>query len=274
MALSLRSNLIANQVASSLSHTQTAIQDVLSRIATGRRVVSARDDAAGSAVAINLSVRARSGLQAVRNSNDAVSVLATAVGAAAEVEHILQRMRELAVQSASETLATTERAYVFNEFDKLEDEFSRISQTTEFNGQALTDGTTSSLTVQVGITGGTSSEISVILPDLAGFHGMITTADVSSASNAQTAIDTVDTVHDLLNAVRARMGAQVNRLESARTYQVAHAAELTGAVSRIEDADMAHETAKLASLQVRQRAGVAALAQARQMHRSIISLLG
>jgi len=274
MAISLNTNSIAAVATRALQATQSALSKVMGRVSTGLRINSAADDAAGSAVAMNLSVKARASRQAVRNANDGLSVLNTTEGAISEFSSLLQRMREIAVQGGSDTLGTTERTYLANEFDQLESELTRISEATEFNGIALADGTNTSLTVQVGISSGTESEISITLPDLAGLVGMISTADLSSSSNAQTAIDTVDTVADLTNAMRASVGSKTNRLESAIATQVAYGTALESAASRIQDADYAHETAELTKLQVRQQAGIAALAQANNLNRAVISLLG
>jgi flagellin len=273
MAISLNTNSIASAASRALSATQSALGRVLHRVSSGFRIASAADDAAGSAVATNLSVQARSSAQAVRNSNDGISVIATAESAVKEWSSLLDRARELAVQASSDTLATTERTYASYEFDKIEEELQRISESTEFNGIKLTDGTSSSLTVQVGITSGTESEIQIALPDLGGLHAMLTTSDLSSSTNAQVAIDTVDTVRDLMNSMRARLGSRQNRIESAIRSQTAYGYELQAAASRIQDADYARETAEMTLLQVRQQAGVAALAQANGLSRSVIDLL-
>jgi flagellin len=254
--------------------TQTALTKVLGRVSSGLRIVTAADDAAGSAVATNLLVKARASRQAVRNANNGLSLLGTAEGAVAEFGNLLDRMRELAVQGGSETLAATERTYLSNEFDKLEQELERISQATEFNGIKLTDGSTTSLNVQVGISSGTESKIAITLPDLASLVALVATSDLSTASNSQTTIDTVDTAYDLMNFMRSRVGSKMNRLEAAISNQIAYGTALQSAASRIQDADYARETAEMAMLQVRQKAGVAALVQANKLNRSIISLLG
>jgi flagellin len=270
----LRNNPVVSTAARALRATQVAFANVLDRVSSGRRVVSSGDDAAGLAVATNLSIAATSSRQAIRNSNDGISVLHTSESAVAEYESILQRMRELAVQSSSGTLAATERTYVSREFDALESELQRIFESTEFNGIKLTDGTNSSLTVQVGIGGGTESEIVITLPDLAAVYTFIATTDLSSATNSQTTIGTVDTAHDLLNAFRSRIGTGEHRLSSAIANQTAYAFALDSAASQIVDADMAMETAAMTKYQVMQQAGIAALAQAGGMNRAVISLLG
>ena len=275
MALTVNTNMSAIGAANTLNRTQNALSSTLARISSGMRVTKAADDAAGSAVATNLSTLARSGRQAIRNANDGVSVIQTAEAATKEVLNILDRMRELAVQSSSETLDDGERSYIDSEYDQLAEEIERIAQATEFNDIALTDGTSTSLTVQVGVDGGTESEIDITLGDLqATALGVdTTTIDLSSDTTSQTAIGLIDTAIDSANSIRADYGAVQNRLGSAMSNMTAYVENLTAAASQIMDADYAHETAEMTKLQVMQQAGVAALAQARSMNTSVVSLL-
>jgi len=150
MSLTVNTNLASIRAANALNKTQGSLSLTLARISSGTRVTRAADDAAGSAVAMNLNTTARSGRQAMRNANDGISIIQTAEGATKEVLNILDRMRELAVQSASETLEDGERTYIDNEFHQLSDEIERIAQATEFNDLKLCDGDKTSLTVQVG----------------------------------------------------------------------------------------------------------------------------
>jgi len=276
MSLTVNTNLSALSAANALNNTQGNLSSTLSRISSGLRVTKAADDAAGSAVAMNLATQARSGRQAIRNSNDGISVIQTAEAATKEVLNILDRMRELAVQSASETLENDERAYIDSEFDDLSNEIERIAQATEFNDLALSDGTKTSLTVQVGVTSGTESEVDITLGDLTASTLGVATGDIDldTATTAQAAIDTIDTAIDSVNSIRSDFGATQNRLDSAIANMTAYVESLTAAASQIMDADYAHETAEMTRLQVMQQAGVAALAQARGINQSVISLLG
>jgi flagellin len=251
------------------------LSNTLARISTGLRVTKAADDAAGIAVATNLSTQARSGRQAIRNSNDGVSVIQTAEAASSEVLNILDRMRELAVQSSSETLDNGERSYIDDEFEQLSAEVERIAQATEFNDIKLANGDKSSLTVQVGVTSGTESEVSITLGNLTTSSLGVETGDIdlTLATASQTAIDTIDTAIDSVNSIRADYGAVQNRLDSAMSNMSTYVESLTGAASQIMDADYAHETAEMTRLQVMQQAGVAALGQARGMNQSVLSLL-
>jgi flagellin len=278
MALTVNTNMSALGAANALNSTQGALSQTLARVSSGLRVTRAADDAAGSAVAANLSTKARSGNQAMRNANDGISVIQTAEAATKEVVSILDRMRELAVQSGSETLDDGERAYIDSEYDQLADEIERIAQATEFNDIALSDGTNTTLTVQVGISAGTASQIDITLGDLQATSLGVDTGtsgvDLSSATTAQSAISTIDTALDSVNSIRASYGATQNRLESSVNNMSAYVESLTAAKSRIMDADYAHETAEMTRLQVMQQAGVAALGQARSMNTSVIGLLG
>jgi len=278
MALTVNTNVTALSAANTLNSTQGALSQTLARVSSGLRVTRAADDAAGSAVAANLSTKARSGMQAIRNANDGISVIQTAEAATKEVVSILDRMRELAVQSSSETLDDGERAYIDTEFEELSAEVERIAQSTEFNDINLSNGDNTTLSVQVGISGAATSQIDITLGNLEAEELGVDTGssgvDLSSATSAQSAIATIDTALDSVNSMRADLGASQNRLESSVNNMTAYVESLMSASSRIVDADYAHETAEMTRLQVMQQAGVAALGQARSMNTSVISLLG
>ncbi len=275
MALTVNTNVSAMRAAAALTRTQGSLSHTLERVSTGLRVTKAADDAAGSAVAMNLSTQARSGRQAIRNANDGISVIQTAESATKEVLNILDRMRELAVQSASETLDNGERDYIDDEFEALSAEVQRIAKATEFNDLNLADGTKSSLTVQVGVSSGTESEVAITLGDLTSSSlGVTTTAiDLTLATAAQSAIDTIDTAIDSVNSIRADYGSVQNRLDSSIGNMTTYVESLSAASSQILDADYAHETSEMTRLQVMQQAGVAALAQAKGLNQSVVSLL-
>jgi len=275
VALTVNTNTSAASAANTLNNTQGALSQTLARVSSGLRITKAADDAAGSAVAQNLSTRASSGRQAIRNSNDGISVIQTAESATKEVLGILDRMRELAVQSSSETLESGERAYVDAEFDQLRSEVDRIASSTEFNDIALGDGTNTALVVQVGVDNAASSRISISLGDISvSGVGMTGSAiDLSKVSTAKSAIGTIDTAMDSVNKIRSDYGAVQNRLTSAINNTTSYVEALDTAASQIRDADYAHETAEMTRLQVMQQAGVAALGQARGMNQSVLSLL-
>jgi flagellin len=275
MALTVNTNLAAMRASNALNKTQAALSHTLAKISSGLRVTKAADDAAGSAVASNLHTVARSGKQAIRNSNDGISIIQTAEGATKEVLNILDRMRELAVQSASETLANDERGYIDEEFEQLSAEVERISAATEFNDLKLADGTNTTLSVQVGVTSGSESQLLITLGDLSVSNLKVdtTTISLSLATSARSAIDTIDTAIDSVNSIRAGYGAVQNRIDSAIANMVTYVESLSAAESQIMDTDYAQETAEMTRLQVMQQAGTAALAQARTINQSVISLL-
>jgi flagellin len=275
MALTVNTNMAAMKASNTLNNTQGALSSTLARVSSGLRVTKAADDAAGQAVATNLSTQARSGRQAIRNANDGISVIQTAEAASKEVISILDRMRELAVQSSSETLEDDERAYIDSEFHQLSDEVERIAQSTEFNDIALAEGTNSALDVQVGVDASSNSRVSISLGNLTASNLSVETSDIdlTAASTAQTAITAIDTAIDSVNSIRASYGAVQNRLESSINNMSAYVESLSSAASQIQDADYAHETAEMTRLQVMQQAGVAALGQARGMNQSVLALL-
>ena len=275
MALTVNTNTSAMRAANTLNNTQGALSQTLARVSSGMRITRAADDAAGSAVATNLSTQANSGRQAMRNANDGISVIQTAESASKEVIGILDRMRELAVQSSSETLEDGERAYIDSEFHQLSDEVERIAQVTEFNDIALANGDNATLDVQVGIDASSNSRVAITLGNLEVSNLSVGTGgiDLTSAGGAQTAITTIDAAIDSVNSMRASYGAVQNRLESSINNMSSYVEALSGAASQIQDADYAHETAEMTRLQVMQQAGVAALGQARGMNASVLSLL-
>ena len=274
MALTVNTNMSALSAANTLNNTQGALSQTLARVSSGMRITRAADDAAGAAVAQNLSTQARSGRQAIRNANDGISVIQTAESSTKEVLSILDRMRELAVQSSSDTLADGERAYIKTETTALISEMSRIAESSEFNGISLSNGSNASLTVQVGVDGSSDSQVAITLGDVTATALSVDALTLSTAANARTAIGTIDTAIDSVNTIRASYGAAHNRLESSVNNMSAYVEALSGAASQIQDADYAHETAELTRLQVMQQAGVAALGQARSMNSSVIGLLG
>ena len=275
MALTVNTNMAAMRASNTLNNTQGALSSTLARVSSGLRVTKAADDAAGQAVATNLSTQARSGKQAIRNANDGISVIQTAEAASKEVINILDRMRELAVQSSSETLEDSERAYIDAEFHQLSDEVERIAVSTEFNDIALGDGTNTKLDVQVGVDASSNSRVGITLGNLKTTNLSVQTTDIdlTKASSAQSAITEIDEAIDSVNSIRASYGSVQNRLESSINNMSAYVESLSSAASQIQDADYAHETAEMTRLQVMQQAGVAALGQARGMNQSVLSLL-
>jgi len=275
MSMTVRTNVASMMAAGSLGRTNKALTQSLSRISSGLRISSAADDAAGLGVATNLETSVVSTRQAMRNTNDGISIIQTAEGAANEVTDILQRMRELAVQSASETLDDDERSYINDEFTELSEEVSRIANVTEFNGVSLANNTSTSLDVQVGIQNASTSRITIDLGDLRATSLGVATSNVSLANvtSAQEALDNIDTAIDSVNSYRSDFGSVQNRLDSALNNSQVYMEALSSAQSSIMDADFAEETSTLTKLQIMQQAGVASLSQAKNINQSVISLL-
>ena len=278
MGLTVNTNIASLSAISNLNNVQGMLQKSLSRISSGVRITRAGDDAAGLGVAENLNASSRSVTMAMRNTNDGISVIQTAEGAAAEIGNILKRMRELAVQSASETLENQERTYVNDEFAALGSEIDRIAEVTEFNGVPLANaGVVAALSVQVGIDGTANSRIDIGLfnlrSDSANMAVDTGSMDLLTAANAQTALAGIDTAIDFINTVRSGFGATQNRLEAAYRQADNYYLNLTDAESRIRDTDFAYESAEMSKYQIMQQSGVAVLAQAKGMMASASQLI-
>jgi flagellin len=211
----------------------------------------------------------------MRNTNDGISVIQTAEGAADEVVNIVKRMRELAVQSSSETLNDDERAYIQEEYEALTSEVDRIAQSTEFNGLSLSNGGTTQLDVQVGVKNTAHDRIAIDLGDMRGtVLGVdVLSIDMSTATTAQSAIDTLDTALDTVNGYRSDFGATQNRLDNAMSNLETYSQTLASAESQIRDADFAFETAEMAKQQIMQQAGISILSQANTVNQGVLSLL-
>ena len=279
MGLTVNTNIASLNAISNLNRTQGHLNKSLARISAGVRITTAADDAAGLGVAENLAAQTRSLKMAQRNTNDGISVVQTAEGAAAEIGNILKRMRELAVQSSSETLENQERTYVNDEFAALGSEIDRIAEVTEFNGVPLANaGVAAALSVQVGVDGTANSRIDVALFNLRSDAATMAvdtgSMDLLTAANAQTALAGIDTAIDFINTVRSSFGAVQNRLESAFRQTDNYHLNLKDSESRIRDTDYAMESANMSKYQIMQQAGVAVLAQAKTMHASAAQLIG
>ena len=284
MALVVRTNMASLNSLNSLNRTNRALSDTFGRISSGLRINKAGDDAAGLAVAENLDAAVRSLTMAKRNVNDGLGVVQIAEGATNEVANILKRMRELAIQSSSETLASTERAYVDTEFDQLREEIDRIANVTEFNGVGLTRGTAvnassvtglSSIGVQVGMYNTTDDRITLSLGDLQQATGLgLGSLDLGGVASAQAAITTLDTALNSVNTYRSTYGSLQNRLESTVRSLETYSENLKAAESQIRDADFAHEAAEMSKQQIMQQAGTAILGQANQINQGAVRLLG
>lgn len=273
--LTVNTNMSSANALNKLTQTTKKLSTSFERISSGFRINKAADDAAGLGMAENLDAASRGLRQAMRNANDGVSVLEVAEGATGEVANIIKRMRELAVQSSSETLDNAERAYIDDEFTELSSEVERIALVTEFNGVSLTQGgAVTQIDVQVGVKDSANDRITLTLGDLRATALGIDTISLATAGGAQTALTDLDTALDTVNGYRSKMGASQNRLESAMRNLGTYSESIQGAESRIRDADYAYETAQMSKYQIMQQAGVAVLGQANQLGQSALRLIG
>lgn len=275
MAITVKTNTTATNALKDLNQTSRSLSRSFERISSGQRIARAADDAAGLGVAENLRRTSASAAVAQRNTNDGMSFIAVAEGASSEVGNLLVRMRELAVQGASETLDDDERAYVQSEFVALSTEVDRIAEVTEFNGQALTNGTLTDVNVQVGVNATANDQIAITLGDLTtATLGVDTGAvDMSTAGGASLALASIDTAIETVSSYRASYGATENRLSSALNNLETFEQTTKEAESRIRDADFGAETATLSQNQILQQAGVSVLSQAKSINQSALSLL-
>ena len=243
------------------------------RLSSGLRITRAADDAAGLGLSETLRAHIRSINQAVRNSSDGISLTQIADGAAATIGNLMGRLRELASQSASGTVGATERSYIDQEFVALRSEIDRIAQVTEFNGQALTSGSTISFTMQVGFKSGSGNTLTMDLNQLTISALGISSVNVSTANNAQSALSNIDSAISAVATARAEYGSLQNRFEATIANLEISSENLTAAESRIRDADIAYETSQFTKNQVLVQTGIAVLAQANTLPQQALALL-
>lgn len=248
------------------------LQQAMQRLSTGSRINSSKDDAAGIAIASSMTSSIRGMNQGIRNANDGMAMSQTADGALNEVTNMLQRVRELAVQSASGTYSDADRTNLQTEVTALTGQITSILSNTKFNDVALFDGTagtSGSVTIQTGSTSADTVDISFGKLDLSA----ATAVNLSSASGATSALGTIDTALTTVNTARASFGAASSQLQSAVNNLTNNVENLTQARSGIQDADFSSETANLAKAQILSQASTAMLAQANQSQQSVLSLL-
>jgi flagellin len=273
MGLRVNTNVASLNAQRNLANTTERLNRSFDRLSSGLRITRAADDAAGLAISERFRADVRSLQQAQRNANDGISLLQIAEGALNESSSILIRMRELSIQSANGTLGSSERATLDQEFQALISEIDRVAAVTEFNGTALLDGSTTTVTFQVGSNNTANDRISVGGVDATATGLTLGAADITTAANAQTALDTIDAAIDTLTSLRADFGTAQNRLESTIRSIAVSVENSAAAESRIRDVDVAAETATLTRNQVLQQAGVSVLAQANVSSSLALALL-
>ena len=287
----VNTNVNASIAQNALVRNERQMNTAMERLSTGQRINAASDDAAGLAISSRMTSQIRGLDVGIRNANDAISMISTADGALIEVTNMLQRMRELALQSANGTTTSADRNYLSSEYEKLLAEIDRISENTQWNGGDILDGTANgtsgTVKFQVGANGGqtiavnfgnftngTVASVSGVMHELttsaANIQATTAASAVTTGANAVTKLDTAITS---VNSQRATFGAAINQL----TYAVDNLANVKvnaeAARSRVLDTDYAKETSELARTQIIQQAGTAMLAQANQLPSTVLSLL-
>ena len=258
-----------------------ALSAAMQQLSTGRRINSAKDDAAGLAVSEIMSAQVRGLNQAVRNANDGVSLLQTAEGAMIEQTNMLQRMRELAVQGSNDTITDTQKGYLNSEFTQLRSEIDRIASQTKWNGATLLAGGTQLGNATAGtysfMVGSNSTYIQVTVANMASTSGAnlsaVSGSGVSTAATAVAAIDSIDTALSAIASQRATIGAGISRLTYAVDNLTNISQNLSESRSRILDTDYAAASSELARTQIIQQASTAMLAQANQQPQIVLALL-
>ena len=275
----INTNIMSLNAQRNLSATQSALATSVQRLSTGLRVNSAKDDAAGLAIAERMNTQVRGMNVAIRNANDAISLSQTAEGTLSKINDMGQRMRELAVQAANATNNDSDRASLNQEYQALAEEVKRNLAGASFNGTKLFAGA-AALTFQVGANAATTDQITINTENLAGDAKFIAVIGnnnkpdgIATVTAASAALGKLDDMLALVNSKRAEFGATQNRFEAViQTLQVS-AENQTAARSRIMDADFASETATLTRSQVLQQAGTAMLSQANSLPNNVLSLL-
>ena len=272
MPLYIQTNVASSVAQNSLARTQNMLSSNFSKLSSGFRINSAADDAAGLGIAKSFESQVRSLSVAERNANDGISMAQTADGVSEQTHNILVRMRELAVQGSNGTLNSNDSQNLNTEFTALRSEIDRIANVTTFNGTAVVDAY-STVTFQVGINNSADNQISVSFGG-ANVSGLgLSGLAVSTASDAQGAITTIDSAIQTLSQVRARFGTAINRLQGAVSNLQGMQTNMSASLSRIRDVDIAAETSSLARNQVLSQAGASVLSQANQSPQLALSLL-
>lgn len=264
-------NVTAMRAAYASTKAEMGLSQAIDRLSSGKRINSASDDAAGLAIATRMTSQIRGLNAAIRNSNDGISLAQTAEGGMNEITNMLQRMRELAVQSANGTLAAGDRTNLQAEVTELLAQVGDVATRTNFNGVALLDGTNASVDIQTGTSAGET--VTVTLTDVDATALGVNAIDISTAAGAGTALTALDTALNTITTAQATLGAAQNRLEATVSSLNNRVTNLSESRSRIEDADFSAESTQLAKYQILSQASTAMLAQANQSQQGVLSLI-
>jgi len=283
MAMTINTNYSSLDAQRQLSKTQSALSTAMQRLSSGLRVNSAKDDAAGLAISVKMQAQVNGGTVAIRNANDGISLAQTAEGALSSVTDMLQRQRELAVQSSNAT-NSSDRTELKQEFDDLSSEINRVVNVTEFNGVkvlATASIETAGLDFQIGANNTANDRINIKITNLSadttldavtGVAGG-TAADISTATGAQGALDSIDTAITTINTVRSTLGSAQNRFDYTVSNLEVSNENTSAAKGRITDADFATETPNMSKASILQQAGTSMLAQANSQAQQVLTLL-
>ena len=277
MGMRISTNVAALNAQKNLYMTNINANKSMARLASGFRINQAADDAAGLAISENLKGQIRGLRQANRNANDGISLVQIAEGSLNEVSNMLIRLRELGVQGASDTLGDTERQFLDAEYQQLKSEIQRVTESTQFNGYDLLNGTGGVLDIQVGVNndpfkdrisfnaGAANSTLEAL--------GMVAES-CATKEGAQQSLATLDSAMTSVNSIRANFGAMQNRLQSTSNNLLIYDENMSAANSRIRDTDVAAETSEMVRNNILMQAGVSILGQANQQSQLALKLLG
>ena len=276
MGLRINTNIASQEVQKNLRANSAQQESEFAKLSSGKRITKSADDAAGLAIAKKMEAETRGMRVAGRNANDAISLVQVAEGGLNETSNILTRLRELSVQAASDTIADTERGYLSLEYEQLVQEADRISKTTQFNGKPLLKGEGDQLEFQVGAFSGDDN---VIKFDAGSTDASAESLGIGGTNirNKDGAVDNLQRIDDAINKVsafRANFGSVQARLQSTVNNLDVAVVNQEAARSRIEDVDVADSTAKVASAQIKNAAGVATLSQANGLGQGALRLIG
>ncbi len=276
MGLRVTTNMPAINAQRNLINSQRAMEKTSAQMASGNRINRSADDAAGLAISENMKSQIRSSTQARRNANDGVSLVQTAEGGLSETTNIITRMRELAIQSSSDTVGQQERDMIDREVQQLKSEIDRIAQTTAWNSTKLLDGSTPLFDFQVGLFSTENDKIEFNSSLNVSTLGALELTDLSytTKESSRAALDFLDSAQTSINGMRSNLGALQNRLLSTVDTLAVTEENLAAANSRIRDTDVAAASAEMARNQVLLQAGTATLAQANQNGQLALKLLG
>ncbi len=275
MGLRIATNIPAINAQRNLGYTQKFIEKTSSQLSSGSRINKAADDPAGLAISENMRAQIRSAAQARRNANDGISLIQTAEGGLGEISNITTRLRELAIQAATDTIGDNERMLIQTEVDQLKNEIERTAQTTRWNTTNLLDGTTPVFDFQIGLFNTEFDSISFDTSNSIATTEALGIADIdyTTKEGARAALENVDGAQTQINNIRAGIGALQSRLQSTVETLAVTEENIAASNSRIRDTDIAAVTSEMARNQVMLQAGTSAMAQANSNNQLALKLL-